>query len=255
MLKRFVKRILYDHLGIEVIRVPKGTKENLIKIRTDPRYIDVLHEPEFQRSVESVRSYTALDTARLANLWQLSRLSNPQGNMLEAGVYRGGASLHLHNAAPDRKIFLCDTFEGFRGLEMDDSLDKRFKPDFKPNPKAKRAACTDTSAEMVHDLRSGSTRNFQIIKGIFPASDVNKDVKALSFVHLDFDLYSSTIETLQYIEPLLIERSITVLDDYKCQADGVVKAVREFTASSRKWIVMPVYPGQGILLHRSWLDA
>jgi O-methyltransferase len=254
MLKRFVKRILYDHLGIEVIRVP-ADKKNLIRLRTDPRYIDVLHEPEFQRSVESVRFYTSLDTARLANLWQLCRLSNPQGNMLEAGVYRGGASLHLHNAAPDRKIFLCDTFEGFRGMEMDVDLDRRFRPDFKPSPKVKRASCTDTSVEMVHDLLSRCTRNFQIIKGIFPASDVNKDVKALSFVHLDFDLYSSTFETLQYIEPRLIERSIIVLDDYKCQADGVVKAVAEFTVSSRKWIAVPIYPGQGILLHRSWFDA
>jgi hypothetical protein len=175
ILKRFVQRMLYDHFGIEVIGVPKD-KKNLIKIRTDPRYVDVLREPEFQRSVESVKSYTSLDTARLANLWQLSRLSNPQGNMLEAGVYRGGGSLHLHNAAPDRKIFLCDTFEGFAGMEMDRVLDERFRPDFKPNPKAKRPACTDTSAEMVHDLMSASTQNFQIIAGIFPGSDVNKDV-------------------------------------------------------------------------------
>ena len=250
MLKQLVKKILYDYTGIEVIRVPSN-KKNLIRIRTDPRYIDVLHEPGFQRSVESARAYTMLDTARLANLWQLARLSNPRGNMLEAGVYRGGASLHLHNAAPDRKIFLCDTFEGFRGMKMDDRLDERFRP----SPDAKRAACTDTSAEMVRDLLSRRTRNFQIIEGIFPASDANKDVKALSFVHLDFDLYLSMIETLQYIEPQLIERSIIVVDDYLCRAEGAVKAVTEFVASSRNWIVMPVYPGQGVLFHRSWFDA
>lgn len=254
MLKRFFKEILYEHLGIEAIRLPKE-KKNLIKIRTDPRYVDVLHDPDFQRSVEQVRSYTSLDTARLANLWQLSRLSNPQGNMLEAGVYRGGGSLHLHNAAPDRKLFLCDTFEGFLDMEMDRGLDKRFRPDFAPDVTAKRPACTDTSAQMVHDLMSQSTTNFQIIKGIFPGSDVNDDVKTLSFVHLDFDLYSSTIETLQYVEPRLIDRSLIVLDDYMCQADGVVKAVEEFTGSSHRWIAMPLYPGQGLLLHRSWLDA
>jgi hypothetical protein len=81
------------------------------------------------------------------------------------------------------------------------------------------------------------------------------DVKALSFVHLDFDLYLSMIETLQYIEPRLIERSIIVIDDYLCQVEGVVNAVTEFLGSSHNWIVIPVYPGQGVLFQRSWLDA
>ena len=103
MLKQLVKKILYDYTGIEVIRVPSN-KKNLIRIRTDPRYIDVLHEPGFQRSVESARAYTMLDTARLANLWQLARLSNPRGNMLEAGVYRGSQPASAQRRARSQDI-------------------------------------------------------------------------------------------------------------------------------------------------------
>jgi O-methyltransferase len=249
VLKSFIRNLLYERAGIELIRVPKDRK-HLIKLRTDPRYLDILEDPAFQRSIDEVRAYTLLDTARLANLWELCRLSNPAGSILEAGVYRGGGSLHLHNAAPDRKIFLCDTFEGFVDVALDDRLDARFRPS---DPAV--TPWGHTSVEDVRWLLNRKTDNFQLIQGVFPASDVNHDVDGVSFVHLDFDVYSSMAATLDYLSSRLIERSIIVVDDYFRKAEGVVKAVREYTASSRDWMVLPVYPGQGVMLHRSWFDA
>jgi hypothetical protein len=245
MLKKLARKILYDVLNIEINRT-KG----LIRIHTDPSGIDVLHDAEFRRSVDTVRPYTYLDTARLANLWQLCRLSNPQGNMLEAGVFRGGSSLHLHNCAPSRKIFLCDTFEGFGKLRIDDDLDGRFKPHPDVDPSDNGFA--NTSPELVRDLMSRRTSNFRMIIGCFPGSDVNNDVDNLSFAHIDFDLYASIVETLEYLDSRFIDKSVIVIDDYLRTSEGVVKAVAEFLETSRHWAAIPVYPGQGVLLHKSW---
>ncbi len=53
----------------------------------------------------------------------------------------------------------------------------------------------------------------------------------------------------------LAERSLIVVDDYMRTAEGVVQAVDEFVALTGDWIVFPIYPGQGLLIHRSWMRA
>ena len=61
----------------------------------DPAHLEVLEDPVFQASVREVADLTMLDTARLANLWKLCKLSDPRGNILEVGSYKGGGALHL----------------------------------------------------------------------------------------------------------------------------------------------------------------
>ena len=89
-------------------------------------YLEVLEDPEFQASVEEVKDLTLLDTARLANLWQLARMTDPSGAMIEIGSYKGGGALHISNSCPKRTIFVCDTFKGFGNLPMDPKLDHLF---------------------------------------------------------------------------------------------------------------------------------
>ena len=89
----------------------------------DPAHVEVLAEPAFQSSVREVADLTMLDTARLANLWRLCKLTNPRGNILEVGSYKGGGALHLSNCCPDRKVVVCDSFQGFETLNS--TLDKK----------------------------------------------------------------------------------------------------------------------------------
>src|SRR6266446_6332443 len=99
----------------------------------NPVDVEVLAEPSFQASVKEVANLTLLDTARLANLWSLCRLT-PKGNILEVGSYKGGGALHLSNACPDRKVIACDSFAGFETLRPD--LDRNFESYmFKDNTK------------------------------------------------------------------------------------------------------------------------
>jgi hypothetical protein len=50
----------------------------------------------------------------------------------------------------------------------------------------------------------------------------------------------------------LIDRSIVVFDDYFRSAEGVMKAVKEFTAAHRDWVTFPIFPGQGLMIDREW---
>jgi hypothetical protein len=245
--KSLIRKVCLRIFGMELVR-PEVT--GLIKIRTDPHFIDVLKDASFQRSIDMVRPYTLIDTARLANLWQLCRMSNPKGAILEAGVFKGGASLHLHNSAPERKVYLCDTFVGFNQLPMDRELDRRFFPRGSYD-----TGFAETARQAVHDLMARHTSNFELIEGCFPMSAAGRQLGGISFVHMDFDLYKSIFDSLVFLNDRMIEKSIIVVDDYMRTAEGVVEAVEKFVALTGDWIAFPIYPGQGLLIHRSWMNA
>jgi hypothetical protein len=245
--KSLIRSLMLSVFGMELVR-PEVT--GLVKIRTDPHHIDVLKDEAFQRSVDMVRPHTLLDTARLANLWQLCQMSNPEGAMLEAGVFKGGVSLHLHNCAPRRKVYLCDTFVGLNALPMDRDLDRRFLPRDRFD-----TGFAETSRAAVHALMARHADNFELIDGCFPASAAGRALEPISFVHMDFDLYKSIFESLMFLADRMLERSIIVVDDYRRTSEGVTKAVDDFIAASGDWVAIPIYPGQGLLLHRSWMEA
>ena len=212
--------------------------------RTDTCKVEILADKDFQQSCREVNRFTCLDTPRLANLWNLCRHTNPQGGILEVGSFRGGGALHLSNSSPGRRIILCDSFEGFELL--DPVVDRSFSYEMFKN----------TSHQNVDRLFAGRELDYKILAGFFPAVCQKEkfDLGRLSFVHLDVDAYKPTIESLEYLDPFMMERSLMVLDDYHRETDGVTQAVREFTSRNRAWTAFPLFPAQGLLVHESWFD-
>ena len=68
--------------------------------------------------------------------------------------------------------------------------------------------------------------NVDIIKGIFPESGKGIVDRKFCFVHLDVDLYNSTIDSLKFFFPKMISGGIILIHDY--HSDGIQKAFREF---------------------------
>jgi hypothetical protein len=202
--------------------------------------VEVLRDNDFQKSCREVFFLSMLDTPRLANLWQLCRMANPRGNIIEIGSFKGGGALHLSNSCPDREVIVCDSFESF------DNLDSRLDTNFRKDQFVK------TSQQKVENLFRSRGRRFQVIPGFFPQSCTHREIGPVSFVHLDADIYKSTIESLDYLSRQTMERSLMVLDDYFRGAEGVNKAVAEFTSRNREWVAFPLFPGQGLLIHQSW---
>jgi hypothetical protein len=242
-----MKRLLpsaLKSLGYEIKRTnpPVGP----IQIPTEPGPTEILWDNDFQASVREVRLLTLLDTARLANLWQLCRMANPNGAIIEIGSYRGGSALHLSNSCPDRPIFVCDTFEGFGSLHIDPELDQLFD----------RADYAKNDFEFVKSTWKGkdTTRKVTWLRGYFPQSAEGISLPRFSFAHIDVDIYQSTVDTLFFLRPHFLDRSIILFDDYLAGADGLMKAVREFERTFPDWRSFPMYPGQGLMVHESWFS-
>ncbi len=204
--------------------------------------VEILADADFQNSCKEVASITVLDTPRLANLWSLCRMTNPKGSILEVGSYRGGGALHLSNSCPQRKIIVCDSFGGFE--KLDPVMDSSFHSDMFKN----------TSHQAVDRLFRDRHRNYSVLAGFFPAvcSEQSFDIGPISFAHLDVDAYKPTAETLEYLYPFMLEHALVVFDDFNRRAEGVMRAVSEFTAKHSSWVVFPLFPSQGLMVHESW---
>jgi hypothetical protein len=208
----------------------------------DPLGVEILADPAFQSSCREVRGLTLLDVPRLANLWQLCRITNRQGGIIEVGAYRGGAALHLSNSCPTRAIVVCDSFAGFEAL--DPLVDRNFK----------LSMFRDARKESVEGLFEGKQRDVMVVGGFFPQSCVGLDLGPTSFAHVDVDTYIGTSEALNFLNGSITEKSLIVLDDYMRKAEGVDRAITEFVRGSRTWVVVPMFPSQAVPIHVTWFD-
>ena len=97
------------------------------------------------------------------------------------------------------------------------------------------------------------TKNSKLetLVGYFPKlkeEDINKiENLKFSFVHLDFDLYQSTIDTFNFIRERLEKNAIILFDDYNLiNQEGVKKAIEDLKIdldenSNAKWPINSFY--------------
>ena len=207
----------------------------------DPRWLDVLDDSAFNASMTEVRDLSSLDTARLANLWQWCSRSE-EGSIVEVGAFRGGTSLHLSNCWPHRKIFACDTFEGFAPLALHPRFDRGVD----------RSSWCNPDAAAVGALFADRGRRAVVLKGAFPESDRRGEVRDVSFAHIDVDIYESCRRSLDYLAQRATPSALVVVNDFLRQKTaGVRHAVEDFLAANPDWIAVPAFPGQGVLLNRA----
>ena len=87
--------------------------------------------------------------------------------------------------------------------------------------------------------------NVKIHKGVFPDSAQSIQEVKFSFVHLDADLYKSTIDSLRFFYPRLISGGIILIHDF--HTDGIKKAISEFISEMNAHVI-DLSGTQGLLL-------
>jgi O-methyltransferase len=138
------------------------------------------------------------------------------GDLIEAGVWRGGACIFMRavllcHGIENRRVFVADSFDGFP------------PPDLKRYPADK---------QYVVDRGSGFARvpldevkaNFEkygllddrvvFVSGYFETSLANAGIERLSVLRIDADMYGSTWAALTQLYPLLSPGGFCIVDDY-----------------------------------------
>jgi O-methyltransferase len=179
-------------------------------------FLGLHKEPEDVRLIKKVRrqrqsmqfAYEAYTVFSFAKAY--ARLP---GAMAEVGVFQGASAKLICEAKGETELFLFDTFGG---LPQSTSADKGVH-------REKQYLC---SLESVQEYLQGY-KNVFFHPGLFPESAKTLPERRFSFVHLDVDLYESTLAGLEYFYPRLITGGVILSHDYSILA-GVRKAFDDF---------------------------
>ena len=149
-------------------------------------------------------THTLVDHYRCYELWTLAKQTDRiSGAILEVGVWRGGTGLILSKAAPNKKVYLADTFTGVvKATNLD--------------PTYVGGEHADTSESTVQTLLSESDiTNAEILKGVFP-DDTGHIIEDnnISLLHCDVDVFDSAKGIVEWCLPRLSVGGIMVFDDY-----------------------------------------
>jgi O-methyltransferase len=137
------------------------------------------------------------------------------GDMAEFGVFEGSSATILATAAPHRVLHLFDTFMGLPQPGAGEQTVFRKGQFVTSLPRVRRRLAA-------HD-------NLAFHVGTFPASTAGLDHLRFSFVHLDVDLYDSTLAGLAYFYPRMVPGGIIVSHDFSI-LPGVERAFADYLA-------------------------
>lgn len=161
---------------------------------------------------------TMIGEKRLANLRVLTEAviaDNVPGDLIETGVWRGGACilmravLFAHNVS-DRYVWVADSFEG---------LPRANEPQYPADAGSEFHTYVQLAVsldEVRKNFRAYGLLDEQVkfLKGWFKDSLPTAPIGQLALLRLDGDMYESTMDALTNLYPKLSHRGFVIIDDY-----------------------------------------
>jgi len=141
--------------------------------------------------------------------------------MAELGVAYGASAKLISEFAAGRMLHLFDTFEGLPEVADVDSS---------------KFAGGQYRSEFQDVQKYLDGRQVRFYKGFFPATAEPVQDKKFSFVHLDADLYESTLAGLHFFYPRMLPGAILICHDY-LTSQGVNMAFNEFFAGKQEPVI------------------
>lgn len=186
-------------------------KEKVIDFFLDVRFMDLFVD----QRISFMKGYAE---------WINSR--NIEGNVAECGVFRGDSAKFINRYFPNRKLYLCDTFEGFDYGDLQYEKGEN-NQSFNQSKFADQSFFAETGVDFVMS-KMIYPEKVVIKKGYFPESVL--DVKdRFCFVNLDMDLYIPMLNGLRFFWDKMVYNGCILLHDYFSDVfTGVRQAVDMF---------------------------
>lgn len=198
-----------------------------------PRYrfkwpqMDWWDDEQFTRYLAQFNELSLPNADRRWMLGQLMRLTSAiPGDTAECGVFQGAGSYLMckaneSSAFPERTHHAFDSFEGLSQPSIEDGSFWT---------RGDLSATVEATAANLAEFR-----HLEIHKGWIPEVLAVADERSFSFVHIDVDLYSPTIESLRFFYPRMSPGGIILCDDYGFSScPGATRAVDEFLAGKEE---------------------
>lgn len=179
-----------------------------------------LAEEAFRETYDGVAPYTVVSPDRCYVLYTQARQAlGVDGDFAECGVFNGGTALLLSRVAQsgNKTLRLFDSFEGLP------------EPDSDKDQGLEAGLFKSASADAVRRLVGAGGVDLEMHVGFMPGTFAGLEDKRFSLVHIDVDLYQSTLDCCEFFYPRLQPGGVMVFDDHGfpgCR--GMRLAVAEF---------------------------
>ena len=161
---------------------------------------------------------TMIGTARMRNLRRLVETAlaeGVEGDLLEAGVWRGGACIYMRgilaaHGVRNRKVWVADSFAGLP--KPDEILYPADKGDIHHTVHELSASLDEVKDNFG---RFGLLdEQVAFLPGWFKDTLPQAPIEQLSVLRLDGDMYGSTMDTLQALYHRVAQGGFIIVDDY-----------------------------------------
>jgi hypothetical protein len=199
----------------------------------------------------SMSAFTMIGLPRLRNVRGLVErvlLEGTPGDLVETGVWRGGATIMMRavlaaHGVTDRDVWVCDSFEGLP------------EPDLAQYPAddfwRSAAGAIAVSLEQVRANFAAYgllDDRVHFLKGWFRDTMPTAPIGPIAVLRLDGDLYESTMDVLTALHPKVSPGGFVIIDDYcleSCRlavddyrdAHGITAPVQHIDWASAYWQV------------------
>jgi O-methyltransferase len=184
-----------------------------------------------------------------------------EGDYIEFGVYEGGSLINAFNTirdvylqrasngifAPEYKKHVRELWEGMRffGFDSFQGLPE-LSPAEGPSHEFVQGIFSSGLAKLQRNLKASSVGldKVVIVPGWFEQTCTAEtkekyQMRAASIVHIDCDLYESTKVALKFIEPLMVDGTVLIFDDWYCFRGnpdrGEQRAFTEWARTTPGW--------------------
>lgn len=222
-----ILEIAKKHIGGILIRLLLSRGIGLISIASKcPELFELMRK--IRKETDSLVS--DLDACQIYKA--VKKTEKIEGDIAEVGVYRGSSAKIICEAS-HKPVHLFDTFAGLPKISSYDDAKSFHGGDF------------PASMENVKSYLEGYP-NASFYKGFFPLTAEPIKDKKFSFVHLDVDIYRSTLDGLNFFYPRMSKGAVMISHDYP-SSPGVKKAFDEFF-NDKPEIVIELFGGGQCLM-------
>jgi len=231
LMKKILTNWIYGDVERKLVRFPPTLDQDIAaKVRSLGAQISV-PQPFDPRKRETGRdcpqdAHTMIGLKRLDNLQYCIQdvlASEVPGDLIETGVWRGGAAIFMRavlraHDIKDRNVWLADSFEGLPAP----NVEKYPQDATSPLHLFKELAVSLERVKTNFERYGLLDEQVKFLQGWFRDTLPRAPIEKLAVARLDGDMYESTMDALQSLYPKLSVGGYLIVDDY-----GTVAACRQ----------------------------
>lgn len=156
------------------------------------------------------------------------KMSSVEGDIVECGVWRGGASIFLSLLFQDKKVWCCDSYEGFQPLNETtyEFQGERHTPEFTHGAVGPLAISLEEVKSHFATYGLENENRIQFLKGFVNQTLPTAPIDKISILRIDVDSYSATLDVLDNLYSKVQPGGFIIFDDANLKES--FEAIKDF---------------------------